>query len=214
MHKNLFAAVGLLLASNYLSSEAMAAPYIDLQHLNNTTHTEGVVIQSFTASSTNLIGAGGFLVANAGDVFPNILTISIWDFMPDNSSNYLASGQVEIQLPAASQGWGDVFWDLPINAISGNTYYLRMMSEWDITTRYSFAAGDGDPYAGGSGTVPSLPPGNYDVAFRTWAVDPPTEIADIAEPASAMALASATALLAAARRRRTGHGSTLARQPA
>lgn len=73
--------------------------------------------QSFTPSANNVSGAGIQLYTIEGSLG---ITISLWDNLPNNGGNKLASatsGQVN-----AGQ-WVDVFWN-PVAVTPGHTYYL------------------------------------------------------------------------------------------
>lgn len=119
--------------------------------------------QSFQQSADNIAGAGIFLQANIGST--DMVTISLWDALPNGPANMLASASA-----IGTQGsWVDVFWD-PVAILADTTYYLVFTS---ANRTLGIAGSTSNPYdrgqvyanAGFGSFV------DFDYTFRTYADD-------------------------------------------
>jgi hypothetical protein len=77
--------------------------------------------QSFTPSANNSSGAGVFLYTIEGS---QGITISLWDNLPNQNGNELASATSGA---VGANQWVDVFWN-PVAVTPGKTYYLVFTS--------------------------------------------------------------------------------------
>ena len=156
-----FLATAVLLCAGGLTT---AAPVIDQSQPNNPAYMAGFsqsdLAQSFQQAHDNVAGAGIFLREGVGS--SDMVTISLWDNLPNQGGTMLTSGS---GLGTAGS-WFDVFWT-PVAVIPDTTLYLVFTSANDTLGI------DGDtsnPYPRGqvyanAGFV-SYP--TFDYAFRTY----------------------------------------------
>jgi len=160
-HVEVIVAIGVFLL---VAGPAGAALTIDQVQPNNVVamaaFSQGDLAQSFQQANGNVAGAGIFLSpgwGSTGDV-----TIALWDDLPNQSGNLLASGTAT----GTAGSWVDVFW-APVAVVPDTTLFLVFTST-DINQAI---AGDiADPYGRGqvyanTGFV-SFP--WFDYTFRTY----------------------------------------------
>lgn len=130
--------------------------------------------QSFKQTANDIDGAGILTQASIGG--GDTITISLYDNLPTNGGNLLASGSAS---NCVAGTWVDVFWS-DVSITSGQTYYLVFTSD---TNTMGIAGSTNNPYADGqvyaNPGFSSFP--NFDYAFRTYA-------APVPEPATLAAL--------------------------
>lgn len=163
-YKSLLAGALFLLASPFVSAQV-----IDQNASTNNSYMAGFsqsdLAQSFQQAASTIAGAGIFLEPSAGT--SGVVTISLWDNLPNASGNMLASASAV----GTAGSWLDVFWSA-VNVTADTTYYLVFTSSQDSLG----IAGDdnngytrGQTYANsGFGSFPG-----YDYTFRTYAVAAP-----------------------------------------
>ena len=141
--------------------------------------------QSFQQSASNIVGAGVFIYSSpvAGD-----LTVSLWDALPTDGGNMLATGTT-----GAYSGWVDVFWS-EVAVTPGETLFLVIEST--ISSMTIAGSGPFDSYSNGHGFYGSgFNAFDYeDYTFRTFANPVPV-------PAAVWLFASALAGLGWIRRK-------------
>jgi hypothetical protein len=160
-HVELVVAIGIFLLA---AGSVGAAPTIDQVQPNNfdlmAGFWQGDLAQSFQQANNNVAGAGIFLspgYGSTGDV-----TIALWDNLPNQGGNLLASGTAT----GTPGNWVDVFW-APVTVVPDTTLFLVFTS----TNTDQIIAGDMyDPYARGqvyanTGFI-SFP--WFDYTFRTY----------------------------------------------
>lgn len=130
---------------------------------------QGDLAQSFQQASNSITGAGILLEAGIGTT--DVVTITLWDALPNAGGSALASGSA---MGAAGE-WVDVFWD-NVTIAADTTYYLVFTSDNDtlgISGSISNPYDRGQVYANtGFGSWP-----NFDYAFRTYTVPAPAALA-------------------------------------
>ena len=178
MRRVLFLAV--VLASTCVAS--LATNIIDqedtVQNAYMAAFAQTDLAQSFTPSAGNSSGAGVFLYTIEGS---QGITISLWDNLPNNNGNELASATSGA---VGANQWVDVFWN-PVAVTPGKTYYLVFES----VNNASGLWGDLDNnYPGGNVFAnpgyQSFP--DYDYTFREYSSTVP-------EPATLSMLGAAVA---------------------
>lgn len=162
--KSLLAGILLVLASPFVSAQV-----VDQNAPTNNAYmaafSQTGLAQSFQQAASTVAGAGIFLQSDVGT--SDLVTISLWDNLPNASGNMLASASAV----GTAGNWLDVFWNA-VNVTPDATYYLVFTS----TTNTLGIAGDinngysrGQVYANsGFGSFPS-----YDYTFRTYSVAAP-----------------------------------------
>lgn len=144
--------------------------------------------QGITAVSDNISGAGIYLGQSVQPT--GLLTLSIWDALPNDNGAMLRSASA-----AAQSGWVDVFWDA-VATTPSLSYFLVIES----TGVGSLTGSMDNPYAGGVlyadyGYTPYV---DFDYAFRTYRDS--DYVANAPLPASLVLILSALTGLAALRR--------------
>ncbi len=160
-HVELVVAIGILLLA---AGPVGAAPTIDQLQPNAFVPMAAFyqidLAQSFQQANNNVAGAGIFLLAGWGST--GDVTIALWDNLPNQGGNLLASGTAT----GTPGNWVDVFW-APVTVVPDTTLFLVFTS----TNANQAIAGDMyDPYARGqvyanTGFM-SFP--LFDYTFRTY----------------------------------------------
>lgn len=161
----------------FLAFNVNAALIIDQSQVEDSVHmahfSQPDLAQSFQQDNDNIAGAGIFLRTGIGS--SDTVTISLWDALPDESGNLLASASA-----IGSQGsWLDVFWN-PVSVISNTTYYLVFTSE---NNTLGISGSTSNPYSYGQtfANTGYSPYANYDYTFRTYFED---NLNQVSEPGS------------------------------
>ncbi len=160
-HVELVVAIGIFLLA---AGPVGAAPTIDQVQPNAfvpmAAFYQSDLAQSFQQANNNVAGAGIFLSSGYGST--GDVTIALWDNLPNQGGNLLASGTAT----GTPGNWVDVFW-APVTVVPDTTLFLVFTS----TNTDQIIAGDMyDPYARGqvyanTGFI-SFPWDDY--AFRTY----------------------------------------------
>ena len=135
---------------------------IDIEQASNTTCMAAFgqtdLAQSFVAVSANSCGAG---LQTTSDSTASLITISLWDNLPNAGGVQLATGTAF----GTASGWVDVSWPSVPTTI-GQTYYLVFT---DDGTGPCVAGDTANPYPGGQVFAnPGFNPfPNFDYTFRT-----------------------------------------------
>ena len=156
-----FLATAVLLCAGGLTT---AAPVIDQSQPNNFSHmaafAQSDLAQSFQQAHDNVAGAGIFLQQGVGT--SDMVTISLWDNLPNQGGTMLTGSSVL----GTSGSWLDVFW-APVAVIPDTTLYLVFTSANDtlgISGDTSNPYPRGQVYANpGFGSFPT-----FDYTFRTY----------------------------------------------
>lgn len=131
--------------------------------------SQGDLAQSFQQANNNITGAGIYLWANAGG--SDMVTITLYDALPNAGGNALASGSAM----GTQDSWVDVSWNA-VNITADSTYYLVFTSANDTL---GIAGSLNNPYS--RGQVFANPGfqsyASYDYTFRTYAVPSPASAA-------------------------------------
>jgi hypothetical protein len=149
--------------------------------------------QSFKQAADNVSGAGIFLHTGSGGG-GDILTISLWDALPNAGGTQLASGSTAL---GAVGVWADVFWS-PVAVTPETTYFLVFDTEGGS---YAIAGDTRNRYTRGMthANAGFVPFSDFDYTFRSYA----DGVAAVPEPASwALMIAGFGLVGGAARRRR------------
>lgn len=157
-------AAGILVVVVLSAGLAAAAPLVDQSQLSGPQWMAGFsqpdLAQSFQQAHDNVAGAGILLESGIGT--SDIVTIALWDALPNAGGSLLASGSA-----MGTQGnWVDVYWS-PVGVTPGDTLFLVFTSAQnilgiagDISNPYPY----GMVYANaGYGPFP-----DYDYTFRTY----------------------------------------------
>ena len=153
----------MLVACLAACRSAWAVAVIDQNQPNNAAFLAGFsqpdLAQSFQQTNANIAGAGIFLQPFVGT--PGVVTITLWDALPNAGGNALASASAS----GAPGNWVDVFWS-PISIIPATTYFLVFTSN-NSTLGIS---GDVNPYANGQAYANAgfQPFPLFDYTFRTY----------------------------------------------
>lgn len=159
-----------LCAAVALTTTASAGVFIDQNQPSGVTGmastTQLDLAQSFQTQSADVItGAGVFILLYDLTVISE-LTISLWDNLPSDGGNQLASGVATV---ASAGVWADASWGA-VAIDTDTTYYLVFESEASMVL-----GGDtSDPYAFGNVFAnPGFQPfESFDYAFRTFVPTP------------------------------------------
>ncbi len=189
--------VGVFLAVLVLSvGGATAAPVLDQSQPSAMTYMAAFaqtdLAQSFQQAHSNVAGAGILLQAGVGS--SDLVTIALWDALPNDGGTLLASGSGT----GTAGSWFDVFWS-PVTVTPGDTLFLVFTSgqntlgiAGDVYNPYP----DGMTYANsGYGAFDA-----FDYTFRTYYED---AVAAIPAPAALLLGAFGTGLVGWLRGRRT-----------
>lgn len=186
-----------LFASLVVAAAVQAAPVIDQNSPTYNAHMAGFaqtnLAQSFKQTASDISGAGILLRAGVGS--SDNVTISLYDKLPTDGGQLLASGSAI----GTAGSWVDVFWaDV---AISANTTYFLVFSgnsTLGISGNTANPYSDGQVYANQG--YQSFP--GFDYTFRTYS-DDGADNGHVPEPAS-LALVSGALMGAgfAARKRK------------
>jgi len=157
----MFLATAVLLCAGGLTT---AAPVIDQSQPNRPVVMAGFfqpdLAQSFQQAHDNVAGAGIFLYAGMGS--SDMVTIALWDNLPNQGGTMLTSGSG----PGTAGSWFDVFW-APVAVVPDTTLYLVFTSANDtlgISGDTSNPYPRGQVYANaGFGSFPA-----FDYTFRTY----------------------------------------------
>ncbi len=186
--------IGFTLIS--LSFCTNAALIIDQNQAKNSgtmaSFAQSNLAQSFKQTYDNIAGAGIFLKQWSG--LTDIVTISLWDALPNQAGNLLASAS-----GLGTQGsWFDVFWN-PVSVVPHTTLYLVFTSENNVL---GIAGSTSNPYKRGQvyanagyGSFAS-----FDYTFRTYSDD---NFSSVSEPASIALLGLGLAGIGFFRRKKT-----------
>src|SRR5690554_4611638 len=119
----------------------------------------GGIAQSFTATVEASAGAGVKFLAPSNSL--NV-TISLWDNLPNQEGNMLASKSVE----TVGENWVDVFWDQIVELEMGEVYYLVIDGDFGLPC---LSGSTEDVYPGGQmyGTD-YVPHSEFDITFRIY----------------------------------------------
>jgi hypothetical protein len=116
--------------------------------------------QSFQQAHSNVAGAGILLQAGVGST--DLVTLALWDALPNDGGTLLASGSGT----GTAGSWFDVFWS-PVPVTPGDTLFLVFTSgqntlgiAGDVQNPYPAGMTYANP---GYGAFP-----DYDYAFRTY----------------------------------------------
>ena len=125
--------------------------------------------QSFQTQDYNHIAGAGIYLYIYGS--PGDVTISLWDFLPNQGGTMLTSATAV----GTPDSWFDVYWD-PITITPNTTYYLVFT---DANTGMGIAGDTNNPYPYGCVYANSgfQQFANYDYTFRTWVVPAPGALA-------------------------------------
>ncbi len=139
-HVELVVAIGIFLL---VAGPVGAAPIMDQVQPNDfdlmAGFSQGDLAQSFQQANNNVAGAGIFLSSGYGST--GDVTIALWDNLPNQGGNLLASGTTT----GTPGNWVDVFW-APVTVVPDTTLFLVFTS----TNANQIIAGDTyDPYARG-----------------------------------------------------------------
>lgn len=114
-----------------LSATAAFSQLVDQQDLNNNAYmaafAQGDLAQSFTAGQNNSAGASIFTQAGIGGGASDVVTISLWNNLPNAGGTMLASGSAS----GHDNQWIDVFWS-PVSVNVGTQYFLVFTSQQNI----------------------------------------------------------------------------------
>ncbi|UCD75294.1 MAG: hypothetical protein JSV91_16105 [Phycisphaerales bacterium] len=125
--------------------------------------------QSFQTQNYNHIAGAGIYLWLYGN--PGNVTISLWDFLPNQGGTMLTSATAV----GTPNSWFDVYWD-PVPITPNTTYYLVFT---DDNTGMGIAGDTANPYPYGcvyaNAGFQQFP--NYDYTFRTWVVPAPGALA-------------------------------------
>lgn len=146
------------------AGKASAGIIIDQEQNDNSVYmaafSQSDLAQSFqTQKFDNIAGAGIFLQPGIGGT--DNVTIELWDALPPDGGNLLASASAQ-----GTQGdWVDVFWD-PEAITPNTTYYLVFTGN----TTLGISGSVNNPYPFGNvyanAGFQEFP--TFDYAFRTW----------------------------------------------
>ena len=189
--------IGVFLAVLVLSAGgATAAPVLDQSQPSGSAYmaafAQGDLAQSFQQAHSNVAGAGILLQAGVGS--SDLVTIALWDALPNDGGTLLASGSGT----GTAGSWFDVFWS-PVPVTPGDTLFLVFTAGQNTLG----IAGDVyDPYPAGMtyanpgyGAFP-----DFDYAFRTYYDD---AVAAIPAPGAVLLGALGAGLAGWLRGRRT-----------
>lgn len=113
--------------------------------------------QSFIAEQTESSGAGFKFTDSSRGLE---VTIGLWDDLPSQGGNSLATKTTQTY----GGLWVDVFWDSNVELIEGDTYYLLIDGDADLSCIRSA----NDTYSNGQAYSGYLPFPDYDLTFRTY----------------------------------------------
>lgn len=155
-------AAGILVVVVLSAGHATAVPCVDQSQLCGPRYVadfgQAGLAQSFQQARDNVAGAGILLQSGVGS--PDLVTIALWDALPNAGGSLLTSGSA-VGTPG---DWVDVYWS-PVGVTPDDTLYLvftaaqRLGITGDASDRYRC----GTAYNSGYGPIP-----NYDYAFRTY----------------------------------------------
>jgi len=149
---------------------AVGQEIVDQQQLDNSVYmaafSQGDLAQSFQSQTANNI-SGAAVQTQAGIGNGDLITIGVWDKLPNAGGTLLASGTTK---PINAGDWAEVHWT-PINITDNLTYYLVFTSNAN-TMGLSGSVNNPYPYGQvyanpGYGGFPS-----FDYTFKTYTYIP------------------------------------------
>jgi hypothetical protein len=154
---------GVVLTLALSAGMAAAGVTIDQQQTVASSATAGFgqpdLAQSFQQAHDNVAGAGIFLYPGWGS--SDTVTIGLWDGLPDEDGDLLASGT-----GTGTQGtWFDAYWT-PVSVTPGETLYLVFSGN----TTLGIAGSTADPYPNGMvyANAGYQAYSGFDYTFRTY----------------------------------------------
>ncbi len=166
--------VVLVLGLAVVGVSAGRADLIDQQQLDGSVYmaafSQTDLAQSFQSQTASNI-SGASIMTQAGVGGGDVITIAVWDALPNAGGNMLASGSVGGVTPGS---WAEVHW-APVPIVDNTTYYLVFTSD---TNTMGIAGALNNPYPFGNvfANAGYNPFPNFDYAFQTFTIPEPAAL--------------------------------------